>query len=467
MNKSPRRIRRTGPQRAAIYARISDARDDDTAGVERQLEDCRALSEARGLDVVGEYVDNNRSAYSGRVRPEYERLLEDVRAGRIDAVVVWATDRLYRRLSDLEDLVDALHGIEVATCHSGEVELDSADGRLKARLLGSVAQHSSEKAGERVARAAEQRARRGGFNGGKRRFGYTADGSALVEPEAEALRWAYGHVLAGGSVASVTREWRRRGLTGPSGGKLVDPAVRDYMLRPMNAGIAVYQGAEVGRTDMPTVVDEATWRAVRAVLSDPARRTTVGRPPKTLLTPFLRCAECKGPMSGGTRSEAGGKPRRPVYLCRNGCTQRSRPLLDEAIGSMVVAYLEREHLRLDSTPGDGTQLARESEALRQERQALEEAFTRGDLDVAAFSLGIRANNARREALDARAVPATAGRDVAAIASAVDVAAAWDAASVDTRREVVRVVVDRIEIGRNPSPGTFDLSAVTVRWKGAP
>lgn len=466
-----------GPKRAAIYARISDARvrtarDDDTAGVERQVEDCRALATARGFEVVAEYVDNNRSAYSGRSRPEYERMLDDIAAGRVDVIVVWATDRLYRRLSDLEELVEALHGVDVATCHSGEVNLDTADGRLHARMLGTVALHSSEKAGERVARAAEQRARKGGFNGGKRRFGYTKDGTALVEPEADALRWAYGHVLDGGSIGSVTREWTSRGLTGPGGGKLADPAVRDYLLRPMNAGLSVYQGTEVGRTNLPTVVDEARWRAVRAILTDPARRSTVGRPPKTLLTPFLRCAVCDGPMSGGTRTETRRKPpedgtrprRRAVYMCRAGHTQRSRDRLDEAIGAIVVAYLERE--RLDLTPREGgSDLAREAESLRMERTALEDAFTRGDLDVAAYALGIRANTARRDALDARTVTGAPAM-TRSIVGADDVAAAWDAATVDARREVVRVVIDRIEVGPNPHPGTFDLSAVSIVWRGA-
>lgn len=463
MRQPVRKKRAAGPARAAIYARISDARDDDTAGVERQIEDCRKLVADRGMEVVGLYVDNNRSAYSGRTRPEYERLLADVDAGRVDVIVVWATDRLYRRLADLEELVERLHGVDVATLHSGEVSLDSADGRLHARMLGTVALHSSEKASERVARAAEQRARRGGFNGGKRRFGYSPDGRSLVPEEAEALRWGYAAVLDGSSVAAVAREWTGRGLTGPSGSPFTDRTVRDYLLRPMNAGLAVYRGTEVGRTDLPTIVDETTWRTVRAILTDPARRTAVGRPPRTLLTPFLRCAVCEGPMSGGTRSEAAGKPRRAVYLCRDGHVQRSRRRLDDAVGAMVVAYLEREGLRLDAAPADDPSLAREAEALRQERQALEDAFTRGDLDVAAYALGIRANNARRTALDARTVdPATpsAARELVA---ADDVAGAWASADVDTRREVLRVLVDRIEVGPSPTPGRFDLSAVAVRW----
>ncbi len=76
--------------RVAIYCRIS--RDDagDGLGVERQEQDCRALAARRGWTVVGTFVDNDYSAFSGRTRPDYERLLRATRGGGIDLVLAWA-----------------------------------------------------------------------------------------------------------------------------------------------------------------------------------------------------------------------------------------------------------------------------------------------------------------------------------------------------------------------------------------
>ena len=73
--------------RAGIYARISSDRNDTELGVERQLEDCRALCTAKGwtVDSGSEYVDNDISATKGKPRPEYERLLADIESGRIEA----------------------------------------------------------------------------------------------------------------------------------------------------------------------------------------------------------------------------------------------------------------------------------------------------------------------------------------------------------------------------------------------
>ncbi|HEX2755856.1 MAG TPA: recombinase family protein, partial [Candidatus Limnocylindrales bacterium] len=76
------------PNAAAVYARISSDPDGDRLGVTRQVEDCTGFAERRGWPVREVYIDDDRSAYSGRVRPEYRRMLDDIRSGDVDAVIV-------------------------------------------------------------------------------------------------------------------------------------------------------------------------------------------------------------------------------------------------------------------------------------------------------------------------------------------------------------------------------------------
>src|SRR5690242_12816088 len=112
--------------RAAIYVRLSRHRGDDrSTSTERQENECRRLAHARGWDVADVFVDDDVSAYSGRRRPGYEALLDAMRSGAINAVAVWAPDRLHRSPRDLEDFVDLVEetGIEVATVQSGDVDL--------------------------------------------------------------------------------------------------------------------------------------------------------------------------------------------------------------------------------------------------------------------------------------------------------------------------------------------------------
>ncbi len=69
------------PSAAAIYARISQDRTGEGLGVQRQIDDCRLEAARRGWTVAEEYVDDDVSAYSGKQRPAYRRLLEDLRSG--------------------------------------------------------------------------------------------------------------------------------------------------------------------------------------------------------------------------------------------------------------------------------------------------------------------------------------------------------------------------------------------------
>src|SRR5205807_4449593 len=91
---------------AAVYARISSDRDGTQLGITRQLGDCRTLAERRGWAVAAEYVDDEVSAYNGKPRPAYRRLLADLRDGLVDAVVVWHLDRLHRQPKELEEFFE-------------------------------------------------------------------------------------------------------------------------------------------------------------------------------------------------------------------------------------------------------------------------------------------------------------------------------------------------------------------------
>jgi len=90
---------------AAIYARISADVEGKSLGVQRQLEDCRKVAADRGWPVGAEYVDNDVSAFSGKPRRQYARMLADLGSGARDAVVVYSLDRLHRRPAELEEFV--------------------------------------------------------------------------------------------------------------------------------------------------------------------------------------------------------------------------------------------------------------------------------------------------------------------------------------------------------------------------
>jgi site-specific DNA recombinase len=140
-------------------------------------------------------------------------MLEAMKAGEIEALLCWHTDRLYRSMADLERVIEIADAnrIEIRTVQGGTLDLSTSAGRMVARILGSVARQESEHTSERRTRANAQKAASGQWSAARRPFGYTLAGQPL-EPEATAIRTAVADVLAGKSIRAVAREWNEQGL---------------------------------------------------------------------------------------------------------------------------------------------------------------------------------------------------------------------------------------------------------------
>jgi site-specific DNA recombinase len=215
----------------------------------RQREDCVALCKQRGWEWT-EYTDNDRSASNGQPRPAYVRLLADIRAGLIDAVVVWDLDRLHRRPAELEEFIDLANERRLALATvGGETDLSSDGGRLFARIKGAVAKAEVERKSARQKRANQQRRAAGAWlSTGNRTFGYARDGQPL-EPEASMVRQAATDVLAGRSLRSIAIAWNQLGVTTTRGNHWTNLALRRVLINPLIAGLVAHKGNVVGRGD--------------------------------------------------------------------------------------------------------------------------------------------------------------------------------------------------------------------------
>ncbi|HET6834346.1 MAG TPA: recombinase family protein, partial [Acidimicrobiales bacterium] len=327
-----------------VYARISDDRAGSGLGVARQQGDCEALAKARGWDVVETYVDNDISAYRGKARPGYGRLLTDLSTGRIGGVVAWHPDRLHRSPIELEAFIDAVEatGAVVATVQAGDVDLSTPSGRMVARIVGAVARHESEHKAERQKRKHLELAQAGKpAGGGHRPFGFEADRVTVRDDEAEIVRDMATRVAAGESLRGVVVELNARGITTPTGKAWRQYSARRMLLSPRIAGMREHRGQPVAEASWPAIVDRGTWEACRRVLLDPARVTN--RTARSyLLKGIARCGLCDARLVARPRSD---KAR--CYVCSTGpgfkgCGKirvLAEPLEDLAV-DMVLAAID-------------------------------------------------------------------------------------------------------------------------------
>lgn len=443
-----------------IYTRISKDVHDG-AGVQRQEDECRALADREGWTVSRVFVDNDRSAYSGKTRPAFEELLAQVKDGRIERVLVWATDRFYRRLTDLERIIKALGDVPVYAVKSGEVDMSTADGRLHARLLGSVAQHSSEKTAERLRSMYDQRARAGRSVAGARPFGWArVEGGGLTPhaTEAPALAEAYRRVLAGETISSIARWLDSEGFRGTTGAKMSASNLSAALRRPRNGGLTKHRGQVL---DVPNadgrIVDEATWRAAQTVLSAPGRRTR-GRNADTLLGGLGWCAKCGGSVTASSASAKNGK-RYLTYSCQGRHTNWRRDVFDDVLNAEVEAVLVDAKDALAQAAAeraDQGELLDEIEAAKTEIDTLAAMLGRGEITATIYAKGASEAEARLERAQAALVPSVVTDSP--ILGADDVVAAWRAASDAQKRQVLSVLIERVDIG---SPRTREYA---ITWR---
>jgi DNA invertase Pin-like site-specific DNA recombinase len=472
---------------AGVYCRISDDRAGAGLGVARQEEDCRARAEQLGWTVAAVYVDNDLSAYTGAARPGYERMLGELRAGVVNAVVAWHTDRLHRTPRELEEFIDICEAraLSVETVKAGPVDLSTPAGRAIARTLCAWARYESEHKAERNRRKHLELARNGKHSGGGHRpYGYEEDRVTIREDEAEVIREGARRVLAGEPVRSVARYLNARGMPTSTGKQWTSTTLTRMLASGRISGQREHQprarsetkrklvGDIVADAQWPAVISKADTARLRLILLDPTRRTTPAVPRRYLLTGILRCSRCGAPLCG--RPTGDGQMR---YVCnktpgnnRCGKTYTLADPTDRMVVEMVQVALNSKAFLRALTAKEQTE-ADESVAkkLAADQQKLEELAEDYATDRISRAEWLRA----REALESRIE--TARRRLSVVTHLGAIAGlsgdpeafqeGWKRRNLEQRRAVIRAVLDRVIVhpaarGRN----TFDRDRFEPVWR---
>jgi DNA invertase Pin-like site-specific DNA recombinase len=451
---------------AVIYCRISRDRIGAGLGVERQLSDCQELARRLAWTVAAVHTDNDISAYSGKPRPGYRALLEDLKAGRANAVLTWHTDRLHRSPAELETYISVCQAREVPThcAKAGELDLSTASGRMTARILGAVARQEVEHSIERIRGEKMQAAKAGKYRGGRRPFGYDADGVTVRPVEAAAVLDASRRVLLGESLTSISREWNAAGIATATGGSWTPTALQRVLQRARNAALIECDGAMLPAT-WPAIVPEGVWAQVVALCSDPSRRLAKSNEVRWMGSGLYHCGVCNDGTAVRSATTAGGKPG---YRCKRSghLTVKAQPV-DELITKLVLARLSRPdaHLLLVTDHGTDTQaLADEAAALRARNAGLVALFSDGVITAGELKTERARIQTRLAELAAAMARSAVGSPLCGFADAEDVTAAWADASVSRRK----VVINALMTVTLDSPGrgaqTFNPASIRVEWR---
>ncbi|MBG6214283.1 site-specific DNA recombinase [Cryobacterium sp. CAN_C3] len=439
--------------RTAIYCRISLDSAGEGLGVERQRQDCIVKAAERGWDVADIYVDNDVSATSKKPRPQFQRMLADVRAGAVGAIVAYSVDRLTRQPMELEGFILMADSIklELATV-TGEIDLSTPVGRLMARTLGTMARYEVDAMSTRLKRKFLQKAQAGEPHG-YAPYGYArTEGAAGVgrddiHPEHGAVvREAAERILALESLRSVVTDFNARGIHGPKAPLWNSTILRQILLRPTNAGLRQYQGRIIGPSTTEPLYDQATYERLVALLKDPARRSNhVGPGFKYLLSGLALCGLCGGVMRrqiGRTvvsKKTGATKRQPPAYNCSI-CykVRRHQMAVDASIVNLIVGRLgmpDAVDLFATSDSGVAEEAQSAIDAVNAKDLVVSQMFMAGEITREQLrSMTAASGDARTKAQ--RSLDAARPSTPLAYLAGGDVRQKWDALDMSAQRDVV-------------------------------
>jgi site-specific DNA recombinase len=270
--------------RCAIYTRKSSEhgleQDFNSLDAQREAAEAYIKSQAHeGWKLAKARYDDGGLSGGTLERPALQSLLADIRARKIDVVIVYKVDRLTRSLADFAKLIELFeaHGVSFVAV-TQQFNTTTSMGRLTLNVLLSFAQFERELASERIRDKFAASRRKGMWMGGTVPLGYDVKDRKLVinQEEAERVRFIFKRYLALGCVSALREDLERRGIRSKQrvltsgevlGGCSFRRGALYHILRNhVYRGEVVHKGVAYPG-EQERIVDEELWNAVQTKLT--------------------------------------------------------------------------------------------------------------------------------------------------------------------------------------------------------
>ena len=285
---------------AALYIRVStDAQREEGYSIDAQKEMLSAYCVSRQISDYEFYIDGGFTG-SNIDRPEMQRLIGDIKLGRISHVIVYKLDRLSRSQKDTLYLIEDVfnpHGVSFVSLNEN-MDTSTPIGRAMLGIMSAFAQLERETIRERTRMGMKERVKNGYWpGGGKVPFGYDYDrekGILVPNADADKVRLMYELYLRGWSMMKIASEVGLR----------YDRLAEQIIRRKTNTGVICYKGVEYkGRHE--AIVSEETYNMAMEMLERRSRGGLTSS--KNLLSGLIYCGVCGAKMRYQKWGKAGYK----------------------------------------------------------------------------------------------------------------------------------------------------------------
>ena len=325
-------------QNCYIYTRVSTEMQVDGYSLEAQKERLRSEAKHRGMKIVGEYSDEGKSGKNVSGRPEFKRMMQDIKSGKDDVqvVLVFKLSRFGRNAADTLNSLQFMedYGVNLLCVEDG-IDSAGAAGKLIISVLASVAEIERSNISEQTMAGRQQKARDGKWNGGFAPYGYKlvdkegekAKVLVINEEEAELVRLIYKLYLQGMGLSRVAKWLNDNGYTkkirqNGSVSLISSAFVKGVLDNPVYGGFIAYGRRKNEKIDgtrdeyhvvkqnkdsyklyegqHEAIIDRETWFRVQAKreLNAFKREKTHSKEHEHMVSALLKCPVCGASMYG-------------------------------------------------------------------------------------------------------------------------------------------------------------------------
>lgn len=307
-------------EKTAIYIRVStEDQAKDGFSIHAQREKLTKYAEANEWDIVDYYVDDGISGKNLVDRPEVTRMLEDVKSGKINNVLIYKLDRLTRSMKDLIYLIEFFESNNCTfNSQTEKIDTSNAVGRMFVKIIGIFAEFERENLAERVSFGYEQKTREGNYTNTNGVYGYdyiVGEGKLEINSEeAELVKKIFELYISGESYFKIAKKFNITNVPTKRGGHWASGTIKSIIGNPLYVGKVRYGVAKknqhksflVDGVNVKPILDEETWNEANKTIAT-RKKYCVRRYPNSNAYYFhtIKCSLCGGTMSARQQMQHG------------------------------------------------------------------------------------------------------------------------------------------------------------------
>lgn len=320
-------------KRVAAYARVSSGKDAMLHSLSAQVSYYSNLIQRNPeWCYAGVYIDEALTGTKDN-RKDFQRLLEDCRAGKIDRVLTKSISRFARNTVTLLETVRELKALGVDVYFEEQnIHSMNGDGELMLTILASYAQEESLSVSENCKWRIRNQFKSGELVNWHSMYGYRIrrKGITIQPEEAQVVREVFGRYLEGDTVADISKWMREQGMAGPRNGIWTPKRVIEMLKNEKYAGNALLQKKYVvdhlskkekrnhgelpkyyAEGTHPAIISPETFRRVQEQLEQNRVKNGIQQiaPAHNLFTGMLVCGQC------GKKYKRKTNHGRPIWNC--------------------------------------------------------------------------------------------------------------------------------------------------------